>query len=64
LSDDSEVDEVISKIISDNPEQVEKFKSDPRMLNWFVGQCMKAGKGKISPQIAKDKISDILERSK
>lgn len=56
LSDDSEVDAIIDKVINDNPVEVEKAKTDAKMINWFVGQCMKAGKGKLSPQVAKDKI--------
>lgn len=60
LSDDSEIDEIVKKVVEDNKEQFDKIKTDPRMVNWFVGQCMKAGKGKLSPQIAKDKITAML----
>ncbi|MEM9735571.1 MAG: hypothetical protein AAF908_03080, partial [Pseudomonadota bacterium] len=33
-----------------NPEKVEQAKSKPTLAGWFVGQVMKASKGKANPQ--------------
>jgi hypothetical protein len=46
-SDDLEP--IIDKIIADNPEQYEKAKSNPKLVQYFVGQTLKATGGKASP---------------
>lgn len=47
ISDDSSLKPIIEQIIKDNPNEVERFKSgDKKLIGFFMGQCMKALKGK------------------
>ena len=58
--DSSEIDLVISKVIEDNPKEVEKARNDPKMINWLVGQAMKTLKGKASGPILNEKFRIMI----
>ena len=54
-ADDSEVITIINDVINNNPQQVDNYKNAPdnkkqKMFGFFVGQVMKASKGKADPQ--------------
>lgn len=62
ISDVGELEAIIDKVISDNPKQVEQYKSGKdKVFGFFVGNVMKATKGKANPkqvnQLLKDKLS-------
>jgi len=62
ITDTSAIEAEVDKIIAANPDQVASFKAGKdKVLGWFVGQVMRATKGKASPdvvnQILKDKLS-------
>ena len=59
--DINEIDSVLQKVIANNASQAEKAKTDPRIINWFVGQCMKELKGKASALTITDKLKIIFE---
>ena len=42
------------EIIAANPDQVEKVKAKPTLAGWFVGQVMKATRGKANPQMVNE----------
>lgn len=44
--DESALDGVLDKIIAENPDQFEQAKANPKLIQWFVGQTMKATGGK------------------
>ena len=47
LSDDNEIEQIIDKVINDNPNQKQQFLSGKdRLFGFFVGQVMKESKGK------------------
>ena len=49
-ADAGEVEKIIDTIIAANPEQVEQFRAGKeKVLGFFVGQIMKASKGKADP---------------
>jgi aspartyl-tRNA(Asn)/glutamyl-tRNA(Gln) amidotransferase subunit B len=49
-ADAGEVEKIIDDIIAANPEQVEQFRAGKdKVLGFFVGQIMKASKGKADP---------------
>ncbi|MGD8927006.1 MAG: Asp-tRNA(Asn)/Glu-tRNA(Gln) amidotransferase subunit GatB [Thioalkalispiraceae bacterium] len=49
-ADAGEVEKIIDEVIANNPEQVEQFKAGKgKVLGFFVGQVMKASKGKADP---------------
>jgi len=50
VSDDSELESIIKKIILDNPKPVDDYKSgNARVLGFFVGEVMKQTKGQANP---------------
>jgi aspartyl-tRNA(Asn)/glutamyl-tRNA(Gln) amidotransferase subunit B len=59
ISDTGELDAIIAKVIEDNPKQVEQYRSGKTtVLQFFVGQVMKATRGQADPAVAKE----IVER--
>ena len=66
MVDDSKlVEEIVAKVINDNPKSIEDIKSGKAKARGFlVGQSMKALKGKANPQtvnkILDEKLSEIL----
>jgi aspartyl-tRNA(Asn)/glutamyl-tRNA(Gln) amidotransferase subunit B len=59
LSDESEIEKIVDEIIAANPKQLEQYRAGKEsLLGFFVGQVMKASKGKANPKI----VNDILNR--
>jgi aspartyl-tRNA(Asn)/glutamyl-tRNA(Gln) amidotransferase subunit B len=59
ISDSSEIEKVVDEIIAKSPKEVERFKAgDEKLLGFFVGQAMKATKGKANPQM----LNDLLKK--
>lgn len=55
VSDSGALEKIVAEVLSNNPQQVENYLSAtpdkrPKMLGFFVGQCMKASKGQANPQ--------------
>ncbi|MGR3491140.1 MAG: Asp-tRNA(Asn)/Glu-tRNA(Gln) amidotransferase subunit GatB, partial [Shimia sp.] len=50
----------VDRIIAENPAQVEKAKSNPKLAGWFVGQVMKATGGKANPAAVNQLVSEKL----
>ncbi|KAI3859997.1 hypothetical protein MKW92_050832 [Papaver armeniacum] len=50
ITDPSEIEKMILKVIEENPQQVEKYRNGKTKLQgFFAGQVMKASKGKANP---------------
>jgi aspartyl-tRNA(Asn)/glutamyl-tRNA(Gln) amidotransferase subunit B len=59
VSDTAELERLISTIVTDNPSQVEQFRAGKdKVLAFFVGQVMKATRGKANPQ----QVNELLRR--
>ncbi|MEM7206900.1 MAG: Asp-tRNA(Asn)/Glu-tRNA(Gln) amidotransferase subunit GatB [Pseudomonadota bacterium] len=63
ITDTSAIDQMVDEVIAANPDQVAQYKSGKdKLLGFFVGQVMKASKGKANPaqlnQIMKQKLQD------
>ena len=59
LSDDNEIEQIIDKVINDNPNQKQQFLSGKdRLFGFFVGQVMKESKGKANPKL----VNEILKK--
>ena len=55
VTDVSAIDEVVLKVIEDHPSEVEKYKNGKtRLIGFFVGQVMKATRGKANPKIVNE----------
>ncbi|MEM0943161.1 MAG: Asp-tRNA(Asn)/Glu-tRNA(Gln) amidotransferase GatCAB subunit B, partial [Pseudomonadota bacterium] len=50
VTDTGAIEAVVDEVIAANPDKVEQAKSKPTLAGWFVGQVMKASKGKANPQ--------------
>jgi len=42
---------IVERIISENPDQFDKARENPKLVQWFVGQTMKATGGKASASV-------------
>ncbi|WP_289626251.1 Asp-tRNA(Asn)/Glu-tRNA(Gln) amidotransferase subunit GatB [Desulfonauticus submarinus] len=59
ISDSSELEAIIEKILDNFPKEVERYKNGEKKLQgFFVGQVMKATKGKANPQL----VNSILQK--
>ena len=58
-SDPKELENIINKVISENPENVEAYKSGKdKLFGFFVGQVMKISGGKANPKL----VNEILKK--
>ena len=58
-SDPKELERLIEKVITDNPEKVKEYKSGKeKLFGFFIGQIMKSSGGKANPQL----VNDILKK--
>ena len=64
ISDSSEIEGIVLKVIADNPSQLEQFRSGKTaVLQFFVGQTMKLSKGKANPKIVNELLGKHLNIS-
>jgi aspartyl-tRNA(Asn)/glutamyl-tRNA(Gln) amidotransferase subunit B len=60
ISDEGELEKIIADVIKNNPKQVEQFKSGKEtVIMFFVGQVMKATKGRAKP----DAVQKLLRKA-
>jgi len=64
VSDTSEIDSLIDSVIEANPQQLASYRSGKETLfGFFVGQVIKASKGKANPKIVNDRLrAKLTER--
>jgi len=61
ISDADELERVIDEVIAANPDQVAEYRAGKeRLLGWFVGQVMKATRGKANPQLVTELLKEKL----
>ncbi len=59
ITDTDAIDDVVAKVISKNPKEVEAYKNGKtKLLGFFVGQVMRETKGKANPKL----VNEILKR--
>ncbi len=62
VSDASAIDSIIDEIIAANAKQVEQFRAGKESLfGFFVGQVMKASKGKANPKVVNERLREKLK---
>jgi len=62
VSDTGEIDRVIDEVMSANPKQLEQYRGGKEgLFGFFVGQVMKASKGKANPKIVNERLKDKLK---
>ncbi len=61
VSDDSELEQIIQTVISENPNEVERYRRGAKNLfAFFMGQVMKKTKGKANPSVANNLLRKAL----
>ncbi|WP_298134139.1 Asp-tRNA(Asn)/Glu-tRNA(Gln) amidotransferase subunit GatB [Acidiferrobacter sp.] len=59
VSDDAAIEEVVRQVIAANPKQLAQYRAgEEKVFTFFVGQTMKASRGKANPA----KVNEILKR--
>ena len=62
VSDTAEIERVVQDILEANPGQVDQYRSGKtRIFGFFVGQCMKAMKGKANPVVVNEILKQTLD---
>ena len=61
LSDTTEIDALIDQVMNANPQQLESYRGGKDTLfGFFVGQVIKASKGKANPKIVNERLREKL----
>jgi aspartyl-tRNA(Asn)/glutamyl-tRNA(Gln) amidotransferase subunit B len=61
ISDEVALNQIISQILADNPDQVRAYQDGKTTLKgWFVGQVMKATRGKANPALVNQLLDQAL----
>ena len=62
VSDTGEIDRVIEEVIAASPNQLEQYRAGKETLfGFFVGQVMKASKGKANPKVVNERLKEKLK---
>jgi aspartyl-tRNA(Asn)/glutamyl-tRNA(Gln) amidotransferase subunit B len=62
VSDQSFIQETITKILNDNPREVQQYLSGKdSILQWLMGQVARSTKGKADPTVARELLTKTLE---
>lgn len=62
ISDEGELAKIVEEIVKNNPDNVAKFKAGKTaVIGFFVGEIMKATKGKANPQVINKLLKEKLE---
>lgn len=60
LTDDSAIEDIIRKVLAENPDEVNRYKQgEIKLAGFFVGKVMKESKGKANPA----KVNELLNKS-
>jgi aspartyl-tRNA(Asn)/glutamyl-tRNA(Gln) amidotransferase subunit B len=61
ISDTAALNQIINQILADNPDQVQAYRDGKTTLKgWFVGQVMKATRGKANPTLVNQLLDQAL----
>ncbi|MBI4418890.1 MAG: Asp-tRNA(Asn)/Glu-tRNA(Gln) amidotransferase subunit GatB, partial [Ignavibacteriales bacterium] len=62
VSDTAAIERAVSEVLAKNPEQVQKYRSGKQQVfGYFVGETMKAMKGKANPRLVNEILKKKLE---
>jgi len=63
VSDSDFIDPIIDTIISENPDEVQRYKEGKKaLIGFFIGQVMKQSKGKANPKLVRERITQKLDK--
>ncbi|HRW10988.1 MAG TPA: Asp-tRNA(Asn)/Glu-tRNA(Gln) amidotransferase GatCAB subunit B, partial [Caldilineaceae bacterium] len=62
VSDTALIDEEIQKILTANPGELERYRGgEEKLFGFFMGQVMRATKGKADPNAARQRLQEMLQ---
>ena len=61
MQDTGLIEKIVDDVVKENPAQVDKVKSNPKLIGWFVGQVMKKSQGKADPKIINQIVNQKLK---
>ncbi|HYH85755.1 MAG TPA: Asp-tRNA(Asn)/Glu-tRNA(Gln) amidotransferase subunit GatB [Pyrinomonadaceae bacterium] len=62
LSDTGEIEKIVTDVLASNAQQVEQYRAGKETLyGFFVGQVMKASKGKANPKVVNELLKEKLK---
>ena len=62
VTDSTEIEKIIDKVLEENPTQFGQYKSGKeKLFGFFVGQVMKASRGKANPEQVNKLLKDRLK---
>lgn len=62
ITDENEILKIIEEVIKENPSQLEAYKQNPRLFDFFVGQVMKKTRGKANPTTTAKLLKQELDK--
>ena len=61
VSDEGEIKKIVEEVLANHPAEVEKYKAgNQKLMGFFVGQVMKATKGKANPKLVNKILAQLL----
>ena len=63
ITDEKELTSIIDEVISENQPQLEAYKKNPKLFDYFVGQVMKKTRGKANPALTAKILKQELEKN-
>jgi aspartyl-tRNA(Asn)/glutamyl-tRNA(Gln) amidotransferase subunit B len=62
MSDTAEIDRIVEEVLAANPQQLAGYRAGKETLfGFFVGQVMKASKGKANPKVVNERLKEKLK---
>ncbi|MCL0068959.1 Asp-tRNA(Asn)/Glu-tRNA(Gln) amidotransferase subunit GatB [Thermodesulfovibrionales bacterium] len=62
VADISDIEDVVSRVLDNNPEEVSDYKNGKvKLFGFFVGQIMKETRGKANPKIVNEILREMLD---
>jgi len=62
VSDEGEIRKIVEEVLNNHPAEVEKYKAgNQKLMGFFVGQVMKATRGKANPKLVNKILQELLK---
>ncbi len=62
ITDEIELTKIINEVIEENPTQLEAYKKNPKLFDYFIGQIMKKTRGKAAPALTAKLLKQKLDK--
>ena len=62
ITDEGELTKIINEVIEENPTQLEAYKQNPKLFDYFIGQTMKKTRGKANPAMTAKLLKQLLDK--